>query len=298
MKTIDAKKIKTEHINKNTLNIDKMSALEIVQTMNQEDLNVVVAVSNAKNEIAKAIDMIVKSLNNNGRVIYIGAGTSGRLGVLDAVECPPTFSTTDEFIGLIAGGSSAFLQAVEGAEDSLTDAQVQLEEININKNDIVVGVAASGRTPYVIGGLIFANKIGCQTIAISCSLNGEISTIAKHAIEVDCGPEIITGSTRLKSGTATKIILNMLSTGSLIKVGKTYGNLMVDLTITNEKLFDRAVRIIREITNCERELAVATLKETNNNVKLAIIMISKQVDLNAAKLTLSESNGILKCAIN
>ena len=249
MKKIDLEKLTTESRNQNTLNIDKVSTLEMVKMINDEDKKVAVAVEAELPRIAEAIDEIVIRLHKGGRLIYIGAGTSGRLGILDASECPPTYGVSEELVqGVIAGGKEAIFRAKEGAEDSKELAVTDLKNKNITENDVIVGLAASGRTPYVIGGLEYANEIGAMTISITCNADSEVSKAAKISIAPVVGAEVVTGSTRLKSGTAQKLVLNMLSTGTMIKLGKVYGNLMVDVRATNEKLVERAKRIVCEAT--------------------------------------------------
>ncbi len=295
---LDLSKLATEQRNPNTLDLDQMSPMDIVTTMNDEDENVVKAVKEVVSEVAKAIELATDSLKRGGRLIYIGAGTSGRLGVLDAAECPPTFGVSDKLVvGLIAGGEQAFLKAIEGAEDSHTLCQQELEQINLSDKDTVVGLAASGRTPYVIYGLKFANSIGAHTIAISCNKGSEISKEAKVAIEPVVGPEVLTGSTRLKSGTAQKMILNMISTGSMIGIGKVYKNLMVDVQQTNEKLVVRAQNITMEATGCTRDEAKKALEQADGSVKVAIVMILKSCDAATARDSLEKSQGKVREAL-
>lgn len=295
---IDLSRLTTEARNPNTMNLDKMSTLEIATAMNEEDKNVVSAVKQVLPEIATAIMWATESLASEGRIIYIGAGTSGRLGVLDAVECPPTFGVSPEMVvGLIAGGSSAFVKAVEGAEDSLTLCEEELKKINLQKNDIVIGLAASGRTPYVIGGLRYANQMGCKTVAIACNKNSEIGAEARLAIEPTPGPEVLTGSTRLKAGTAQKMILNMISTGSMVGIGKAYENLMVDVKQSNEKLIVRAQNITMTATGCTREEAKNALNQADGHVKTAIVMILLHCDADAAKQKLAQAKGKIHQAL-
>ena len=241
----------TERRNENTMGLDEMSVKEALQKMNQEDQKVAMAVGQELAAIEPVVEAIIKSFNQGGRLIYMGAGTSGRLGVLDAAECVPTFGVEPEMVqGLIAGGQKAMTVAVEGAEDSKELGRQDLVDLKLSANDIVVGIAASGRTPYVIGGLEYATTVGAATATVACNKNAEISKYAQMPIEVDAGPEFLTGSTRLKSGTAQKLILNMLSTISMIGIGKVYNNLMVDVKPTNEKLVERSKRIIMEATGC------------------------------------------------
>ncbi|WP_314060701.1 N-acetylmuramic acid 6-phosphate etherase [uncultured Vagococcus sp.] len=285
----------TETRNMNTMNLDKMSVIEVLKTMNTEDKQVPVAIENALPEIESVVYQIVASFRKGGRLIYTGAGTSGRLGILDAAECVPTFGTEPEMVqGLIAGGMSAMTVAVEGAEDSRELGKADLEAIGLTENDIVIGIAASGRTPYVIGGLLYATEVGATTATISCNKGAEISKYASFPIEVEVGPEILTGSTRLKSGTAQKLVLNMLSTVSMIGIGKVYKNLMVDVRPTNEKLVERAKRIIMEATDCSYELAEKTFVEADENVKVAIVMILTEATKAEAQEKLVSGNGFIR----
>ena len=271
---IDLSVLVTESRNKETMGLDQMTPLEIVTVMNREDGKAVEAIGEVLPQIAQAIAWCTDSLKQKGRIIYIGAGTSGRLGVLDAVECPPTFGVSpDVVVGLMAGGTPAFVRAVEGAEDSQTMGEEDLKEIHLSPADIVIGLAASGRTPYVIYGLRYAKKIGCRTVAVSCNRDSEIGKEADLAIEPVPGPEVLTGSTRLKAGTVQKMVLNMISTGSMVGIGKVYQNLMVDVVQTNMKLITRAENIVMTATGCTREEARDSLEEAEGSVKLAITMI-------------------------
>ena len=289
-------KLITELKNPNTENLDMLTVMDILKEMNKEDESVILEIRKSLPELEKAINICISNLLKGGRIIYIGAGTSGRLGVLDAAECYPTFGT-DRVIGIIAGGEAAFLKAIEGAEDSEELAKKDLFNINIKSNDTVIGIAASGRTPYVIGGLEYANSIGIDTISISCNLNSKISKYSKVAIEVNCGPEILTGSTRLKAGTAQKMMLNMISTISMIKIGKVYNNLMVDLVATNKKLEERSKQILIEVTGVTYEEAEKTLVLANGNVKQSIVMLLKNCSLSEAIKSLERSNGFVREAI-
>ena len=289
-------KLITELKNHNTENLDMLTVMDILKEMNKEDESVILEIRKSLPELEKAINICISNLLKGGRIIYIGAGTSGRLGVLDAAECYPTFGT-DKVIGIIAGGEAAFLKAIEGAEDSEELAKKDLFNINIKPSDTVIGIAASGRTPYVIGGLEYANSIGVDTISISCNLNSKISKYSKAAIEVNCGPEILTGSTRLKAGTAQKMILNMISTISMIKIGKVYNNLMVDLVATNKKLEERSKQILIEATGVTYEEAEETLALANGNVKQSIVMLLKNCSLSEAIKSLEKSNGFIRDAI-
>lgn len=298
MNKIDLEKLTTESRNQNTIDIDKVSTLEMVRKINNEDKKVAEAVEAELPKIAEAIDGIVKGMHKGGRLIYIGAGTSGRLGVLDASECPPTYGVSEELVqGIIAGGKEAIFRAKEGAEDSKGLAVEDLKFKSLNENDTVVGLAASGRTPYVIGGLNYANEIGALTVAVTCNSDSEVSKAAKISIAPVVGPEVVTGSTRLKSGTAQKLVLNMLSTGVMIKLGKVYGNLMVDVRATNAKLVERAKKIVCEATGVQREEAEKILEETNFDVKLSIFMLLSKLNKDEAKTILENNNGYIAEAL-
>ena len=295
---IDLSVLVTESRNKETMGLDQMTPLEIVTVMNREDGKAVEAVEEVLPQIAQAIAWCTDSLKQKGRIIYIGAGTSGRLGVLDAVECPPTFGVSpDVVVGLMAGGTPAFVRAVEGAEDSQTMGEEDLKEIHLSPADIVIGLAASGRTPYVIYGLRYAKKIGCRTVAVSCNRDSEIGKEADLAIEPVPGPEVLTGSTRLKAGTVQKMVLNMISTGSMVGIGKVYQNLMVDVVQTNMKLITRAENIVMTATGCTREEARDCLEEAEGSVKLAITMILLQCGAKSAKTRLNRAGGYVRNAI-
>ncbi|MBQ6975162.1 MAG: N-acetylmuramic acid 6-phosphate etherase, partial [Selenomonadaceae bacterium] len=269
-------KLTTEQINSATTNIDKCSTLEMVRLINDEDKKISAAVEKVLPQIANAVDLIANKLSSGGRLIYIGAGTSGRLGVLDASECPPTFGVTPELVqGIIAGGNVALTCAVEGAEDDVTAAIRDLEEKNFSAKDVLAGIAASGRTPYVLGGIDYAKKISASTVGISCVENSALAKIVDIAITPITGAEVITGSTRMKAGTATKMVLNMLTTGAMIRLGKVYGNLMVDVHATNDKLRDRAKRIVMTATNCTEQQALDALEKFNGHAKNAILGIKK-----------------------
>ncbi|MDR7812874.1 MULTISPECIES: N-acetylmuramic acid 6-phosphate etherase [Lacrimispora] len=295
---IDLSVLTTESRNPDTMNLDEMTPLQIAAIMNQEDEKAVKAVEEVLPQIATAIEWATDSLKAGGRIIYIGAGTSGRLGVLDAVECPPTFGVPRELVvGLIAGGDKAFVEAVEGAEDSETLCEAELKEIGLTSKDIVIGLAASGRTPYVIYGLDFANKTGCHTVAIACNKGSDVGKKAKLAIEPVTGPEVLTGSTRLKAGTAQKMILNMISTGSMVGIGKAYENLMVDVKQSNEKLVVRSQNIVMTATGCTREEAETVLKQAEGHVKTAITMILLDCDPEDARQKLSQAGGKIRKAL-
>ena len=295
---IDLSKLTTESRNPDTMNLDCMTYLEITQVMNREDAKTISAVEKVLPEVAIAIEWATESLKQGGRIIYIGAGTSGRLGLLDAVECPPTFGVSpDVVVGLIAGGDRAFVKAVEGAEDSLVLCEQELIKIKLKQEDIVIGLAASGRTPYVIHGLRFANATGCKTVAVACNKGSDIGKEAMLAIEPEPGPEVLTGSTRLKAGTAQKMVLNMISTGSMVGIGKAYENLMVDVIQSNEKLIVRAQNIVITATGCKREDAREALDAAQGHVKTAIVMILLGCDASQAKKRLEAGDGKTRKAL-
>ncbi|WP_337912886.1 N-acetylmuramic acid 6-phosphate etherase [Vibrio cholerae] len=288
----------SEGRNPDTMDIDLLSSQEIVERLNQQDKQVPLAVEAVLPQVAQAVDKITAAFKQGGRLIYLGAGTSGRLGVLDASECPPTFGVSDQMvIGLIAGGKEAMFTAQEGAEDNATLGAHDLQQIDFSSKDVLVGIAASGRTPYVIGALEYANDLGATTIALSCNPDSPIAEIAQIAISPVVGPEALTGSTRLKSGTAQKLVLNMLTTASMIRLGKSYQNLMVDVRATNRKLIARAVRIVMQATDCQRKEAEALLKESHNNAKLAILMHLTGMNYEQATAKLSQSDGFLRRAM-
>lgn len=292
---VDLRKIDTEQQNKNTINLDQMSVREALTVMNQEDKKVAKAIEKVLPEIEKAVHVIIEKFNVGGRLIYIGAGTSGRLGVLDAAECPPTFGAPKEqVVGIIAGGEKAFTEAIEGSEDNIEMGKKDLEKIGLTKNDVVVGLAASGRTPYVIGALEYANSIQAPTVAIACTRESEIGKVANIAIEATPGPEVLTGSTRLKAGTTQKLILNMLSTISMVGIGKAYKNLMVDVQPSNEKLISRAINIVMQATGVEEAVARKKMEESEGNVKAAILMILLDIDKETAEQKLVETKGHIR----
>jgi N-acetylmuramic acid 6-phosphate etherase len=292
---IDLKKLTTEQRHPDTFELDMMTPLEIITIMNQEDMKVNEAIKKELPKIAQVIEWCTKALKDKGRIIYIGAGTSGRLGLLDAAECPPTFGVDhNTVVGLLAGGAEAFQKAIEGAEDSTDLAQHDMEEIHVNKNDVVIGIAASGRTPYVIHGLIYAKSLGCKTVAISNNANSEMAAVADLAIEPITGPEVLTGSTRLKSGTSQKLVLNMISTASMVGIGKVYQNLMVDVMQTNKKLITRAENIVMSATQCDRTTAQNTLQQAQGRVKVAITMILLQCDETQALNMLDKTQGHIR----
>ena len=296
--SLNLKNMSTETRNQNTMNLDIMTPLEVVTVMNQEDAKVPAAITPALPNIAQCVTWAIQSIEAGGRIIYMGAGTSGRLGVLDAVECPPTFGVAPEVVvGLIAGGEKAFVKAVEGAEDSRELGRQDLVDINLEARDIVIGIAASGRTPYVLGGLAYAQEVGCHTVGISCNPGSAVGAAAELAIEVVPGPECLTGSTRLKSGTCQKLILNMISTATMVGCGKAYQNLMVDVMQTNEKLVVRAQNIVMEATGCDRETAAEKIGIAGGNAKTAITMILADCGLEEAKARLEKAKGHVREAI-
>ena len=288
----------TEQRNPNSMHVDSLSALEIVQLMNEEDKQVPLAIEKCLPQIAQAVERIVAAFQQGGRLVYIGAGTSGRLGVLDASECPPTFGVSPEMVkGIIAGGERALRHPIEGAEDSKAQAVVDLQTIQFSSNDVLVGIAASGRTPYVIGALEYAKSLGSVTVSIASNPNSEMANIVDIAIDTVVGPEVLTGSSRLKSGTAQKLVLNMLTTASMILMGKCYQNLMVDVQASNEKLKARAIRIVMQATDCDKALAEETLKQADQNAKLAIMMILSGLDRAQAEALLEKHQGKLQLAL-
>ena len=288
----------TEQRNPNSMHVDSLSALEIVQLMNDEDKQVPLAIEKCLPQIAQAVECIVAAFQQGGRLVYIGAGTSGRLGVLDASECPPTFGVSPEMVkGIIAGGERALRHPIEGAEDSKSQAVVDLQTIQFSSKDVLVGIAASGRTPYVIGALEYAKSLGSVTISIASNPNSAMANIVDIAIDTVVGPEVLTGSSRLKSGTAQKLVLNMLTTASMILMGKCYQNLMVDVQASNEKLKARAIRIVMQATDCDKALAEETLKLADQNAKLAIMMILSGLDRAQAEALLEKHQGKLQLAL-
>ena len=288
----------TEARNPQTMELDSMTPLEIVTAMNREDARVPESIRPQLPNIARCVAWATEAIRSGGRLIYMGAGTSGRLGVLDAVECPPTFGVSpDVVVGLIAGGERAFVKAVEGAEDSRELGKADLEAIGLTPKDLVVGIAASGRTPYVLGGLAYANSLGCKTAAISCNPGSAVGKEARLAIEVAPGPECLTGSTRLKAGTAQKLILNMISTATMVGCGKAYSNLMVDVMQTNEKLVVRAQNIVMEATGVSRDSAKEAIAQAGSSCKLAVTMILADCTVEEAKERLERCGGSVRQAI-
>ncbi|HIT36182.1 MAG TPA: N-acetylmuramic acid 6-phosphate etherase [Candidatus Faecousia intestinavium] len=289
---VELQKIATEQRNPNTTHIDTLSTLEMVRLINQEDQKVALAVAQVAPEIARAIDVITRQLSQGGRLFYAGCGTSGRLGILDAVECPPTYSTDPELVqAIIAGGYPAIFRAVEGAEDDFDLGRRDLQERGFAPQDVLVGLAASGRTPYVLGAMSYARELGAAVIAVTCCPGSEVDRMADIGIAPNPGPEVITGSTRMKSGTAQKMVLNMLSTGTMIKLGKVYGNLMVDVKPSNEKLIRRCVTIVREAVGCEEDQAVSALEACGYRPKVAIVMLLKKIDAEQARELLEQAQG-------
>ena len=294
----ELKQISTESQNQNTLDIDLLNAQGILEKINNEDQKVAEIVKNIIPQIALAVDEIVQAFANGGRLIYIGAGTSGRLGVLDAVECPPTFSVSDkQVIGIIAGGDKAIHKAVEGAEDNELLAIEDLKSVMLLNTDVLVGIAAGGRTPYVIAAMKYGKSIGAKVVGVSCSYNGIFDQANDINLCAVVGAEALTGSTRMKSGTAQKLILNMLSTASMIRSGKSYKNLMVDVSASNEKLYARAVRIVMQATDCDYDCAKKALKQAGNNAKIATLMVLTGLNLKQSKDCLAKNKGFLRKAV-
>ncbi|MBI6216947.1 N-acetylmuramic acid 6-phosphate etherase [Proteus sp. DFP240708] len=295
---IDLSNLVTESRNHNSENIDTLSTFDMLKVINNEDKKVPLAVEKALPEIAQLVDKVAIAFSQGGRLIYCGAGTSGRLGILDASECPPTYGTPhDMVIGLIAGGHKAILQAVENAEDNIQLGEQDLRQLNFNEKDVLVGIAASGRTPYVIGALNYAKSLGATTGAISCNPESPIAQIADIAITPIVGAEVVTGSSRMKAGTAQKLILNMITTAAMIKIGKVFGNLMVDVEATNAKLVERQVRIVMQATECERAIAEEALSQCQRHCKTAILMILANVDAQQATQMLNQNKGFIRKAL-
>lgn len=288
----------TEQRNPNSMQIDTLSAYEIVQIINNEDKQVPLAIEKVLPQIAQAVEKIVESFQQGGRLVYIGAGTSGRLGVLDASECPPTFGVSPEMVkGIIAGGERALRHPIEGAEDNKEAGKQDLQTVEFSQKDVLVGIAASGRTPYVLGALAYAKELGATTVSIASNPNSAMSQIADIVIDTVVGAEVLTGSSRMKSGTAQKLVLNMLTTASMILIGKCYQNLMVDVQASNQKLVARAIRIVMQATECSREVAENTLDLAENNAKLAIMMILADLDKDGAEQLLVQNQGKLQQAL-
>lgn len=292
-------RLTTEQVNKRTLDIDQKSTLEILKTINAEDKQVANAVEMEIDDIVRIANAMYSTLVENGRIFYVGAGTSGRLGVLDAAECPPTFGIDNKrIIALIAGGTDAMLQAVEKAEDSMTMSVQELQEFKLEKNDMVIGIAASGRTPYSVSAVNYAKEIGCKTGCITASKQSELGNLVDYKVEVNAGPEVITGSTRMKAGTAQKLILNMLSTTVMIKLGRVYNNEMVSLIATNEKLEVRSSNILKRILGIEDEQAKAILEANKGDLKVSLLTTILGLSYEQGFVLLEENSGSLKAAIN
>ncbi|MBL0570579.1 N-acetylmuramic acid 6-phosphate etherase [Aeromonas hydrophila] len=292
--TIDLSSMITETRNPASVEIDQLPTLEMLRVINREDQQVALAVSQLLPEITRAVDAIAAAFGKGGRLVYIGAGTSGRLGILDASECPPTYGVSaEQVVGLIAGGHKAILQAVENAEDDAELGAQDLKNIQFCANDVLVGIAASGRTPYVLGAMAHARAVGATVCSISCNPGSPLAQAADISMVAVVGPEIVTGSSRMKAGTAQKLILNMLSTGAMIRTGKVYGNLMVDVEATNAKLVERQKRIVMEATDCERAVAERALAQAGNHCKTAIVMILAGLTADEARTRLQSSNGFI-----
>ncbi|WP_330580288.1 N-acetylmuramic acid 6-phosphate etherase, partial [Clostridioides difficile] len=288
----------TEGRNKNTLQIDKEDTLGIIELINNEDKTVAYAVEEQKESIAKAVNIIVDRMKQGGRLFYIGAGTSGRIGILDATECPPTYGVDFELVqAIIAGGNQAIFKAIEGAEDDKELGKQDIIDRGVTSKDVICGIAASGRTPYVIGAMEYAKELGCAVLSITMNPNSEMSKKADLPINIIVGAEVIMGSTRMKSGTAQKMVCNMLTTASMVKMGKVYSNLMVDVKTSNEKLVERAKRIIMIATNVKYDVAEKFLEEADNSVKLAIFMIKSGLDKDSAKSILDRQEGYISEAL-
>lgn len=295
---IDLSRLQTEGRNTASENIDTLSTLDMLTIINQEDQKVALAVERILPQIAQAVDAITHAFAHGGRLIYCGAGTSGRLGILDASECPPTYGTPrEQVIGLIAGGQTAILRAVENAEDNVALGEQDMIENQVGERDVVVGIAASGRTPYVIGAMKYARTQGATVVSLTCNANSAMSQLADIALEVVVGPEVVSGSSRMKAGTAQKMVLNMLTTGSMIRSGKVYGNLMVDVEATNAKLVQRQVDIVMQATDCDRSTAIKALSECERHCKTAILMILGQLSAAEASAVLTQNNGFIRQAL-
>ncbi len=288
----------TEKRNEYSMNLDQMTSLEFCEVMNNEDIKAAAAVKGSIENIAMVIDITAERMKRGGRLIYAGAGTSGRLGLMDAAECVPTFGVPDgRVIGLMAGGGDATVRAIEGSEDSEELGLADIKRIGLTKDDVVIGIAASGRTPYVIAILNYANSIDAFTSCVCCNVGSVIGKIVNVPIEVDAGAEVLTGSTRLKSGTVQKLVLNMISTGAMIKQGKVYKNLMVDVTPTNKKLVERSRRIVTEATGIDYETADKIMSSTGASSKVAIVMILANCDRDEAEKRLRDADGFIRKAI-
>ena len=295
---IDLTHLVTESRNTASAEIDTLSTQDMLTIINQEDQKVPLAVKAELPKIAQTVDIITQAFASGGRLIYMGAGTSGRLGILDASECPPTYgSNPDLVVGLIAGGHQAILKAVENAEDNVELGQSDLESLNLTNKDVVVGIAASGRTPYVIGGLKYANSVGATTVSLACNPGCPMEAQAKIVITPIVGAEVVTGSSRMKAGTAQKLVLNMLTTGAMIRSGKVFGNLMVDVEATNAKLIQRQTNIVMEATGVTTEQAEQALNACDRHCKTAILMLLADIDAKQAKHRLTQHNGFIRAAL-
>jgi len=295
---IDLSQMITEGRNPASQNIDELTTEAMLRVINDEDKKVALAVEAIVPQIAQVVDAITAAFSKGGRLIYCGAGTSGRLGILDASECPPTFGTPrSQVVGLIAGGHTAILQAVENAEDNVEQGAQDLRDIHFNANDVLVGIAASGRTPYVLGALAYARQQGAFTAALTCNPNSPMSQAADVALTPVVGPEVVTGSSRMKAGTAQKLVLNMLTTGAMIRSGKVYGNLMVDVEATNQKLVQRQVNIVKQATDCDDATAQQALAACNGHCKTAIVMVLAGLTADEAKSLLSQNQGFIRNAL-
>lgn len=297
--SIDLSKLLTERRNSNSADIDTLSTEAMLAVINQEDQQVPHAITPYLPQIAQVVDRVAAAIQAGGRLIYIGAGTSGRLGILDASECPPTFGTRPEqVVGLIAGGHKAILSAVENVEDNKAQGAADLQTIQFSDRDVLVGLAASGRTPYVIGAMEYAKICNAFVAIVSCNPHGEMAQLADVAITPVVGPEVVTGSTRLKAGTAQKLVLNMISTGAMIRVGKVYSNLMVDVEATNAKLIERQVSIVMEATECSRDAAQQALTACGRHCKTAIVMVLANLSADEARTLLADNHGYIRQALN
>lgn len=295
---IDLSKLLTERRNANSANIDTLSTEEMLTVINNEDQQVAHAITPYIPQIAQLVDSVANAFRHGGRLIYIGAGTSGRLGILDASECPPTFGTRPEqVVGLIAGGHTAILKAVENVEDNAAQGAEDLQALGFNQHDVLVGIAASGRTPYVLGAMAYAHQQNALVAIVSCNPHGEMAQCADIAITPVVGPEVVTGSTRLKAGTAQKLVLNMITTGAMIRSGKVYSNLMVDVEATNAKLIERQISIVMEATECDRPTAQAALDACGRHCKTAIVMVLANLSAEAAKQLLADNGGFIRKAL-
>ncbi len=296
--SIDLSKLLTERRNANSANIDTLSTEEMLTVINNEDQQVAHAITPYIPQIAQLVDSVANAFRHGGRLIYIGAGTSGRLGILDASECPPTFGTRPEqVVGLIAGGHTAILKAVENVEDNAAQGAEDLQALGFNQHDVLVGIAASGRTPYVLGAMAYAHQQNALVAIVSCNPHGEMAHRADIAITPVVGPEVVTGSTRLKAGTAQKLVLNMITTGAMIRSGKVYSNLMVDVEATNAKLIERQISIVMETTECDRPTAQAALDACGRHCKTAIVMVLANLSAEAAKQLLADNGGFIRKAL-